>query len=409
MKQEQKRKEAVPDMTLGQWLIQKTDTPAWRMGKVKGYKHFSDNRIQEMINAIGKGKLFSQIRELEREGLIRADWQDMNRDIRTVHFPVENMDKLYIREGIENPKERCKRLCAMVEEHAGQTDTSWLKKYYDDLTEQLCQGKPNLAEDEKLFLALDGISRIEKDTWKRVFSIQVFGNSKLFEQKYEKKVLKVLKEYSPLYKEEMSDDQLLAEHGIMSYSQTLQWKGSVSYGLDIGAVIDTSFMEYGTILNAQTLVHARPVSMDAVRKVMTVENKANYESAVYDREILYIFVHGFPSPKERIFLQQLNDIVKPGTEFYHWGDMDYGGIRIFQFIKEKIFPDVQPYGMNREDYIRAMEENRECLIPLSEEKRTKLEHMDAGVLDELKQCILAYGYEIEQESQLILSNANHAL
>ena len=39
-------------------------------------------------------------------------------------------------------------------------------------------------------------------------------------------------------------------------------------------------------------------------------------------------------------------------------------------------------------------------IPLEKEKRKKIEDMEAGPLDELKNCILEKGMEIEQESLL---------
>lgn len=47
---------------------------------------------------------------------------------------------------------------------------------------------------------------------------------------------------------------------------------------------------------------AKPVKLSGVRRIMTIENKANYESMAYAEDTLYIFCHGFFSPKERRFL-----------------------------------------------------------------------------------------------------------
>ncbi|MFR7668687.1 MAG: hypothetical protein ACLU00_09415 [Mediterraneibacter faecis] len=52
----------------------------------------------------------------------------------------------------------------------------------------------------------------------------------MFERIYQGAVIEALK-YSPLYEEGMSDDEILAAHGILSYSQTLEWKGAVEYCL----------------------------------------------------------------------------------------------------------------------------------------------------------------------------------
>ena len=48
---------------------------------------------------------------------------------------------------------------------------------------------------------------------------------------------------------------MLAAHGILSYSQTLEWKGRVICTLDDGHVIDTGSHIYGAVLNAKTLEH----------------------------------------------------------------------------------------------------------------------------------------------------------
>lgn len=61
-------------------------------------------------------------------------------------------------------------------------------------------------------------------------------------------------------------------HGILSYSQTLEWKGAVEYcmtdrnGTAIEKKIDTSLNYYGTVINAQTLEHAVPNLRNSVEK-----------------------------------------------------------------------------------------------------------------------------------------------
>ena len=72
--------------------------------------------------------------------------------------------------------------------------------------------------------------------------------------------------------------------------------------------------------------HALPVYLEGVKQIITIENKANYEDMQYNPEILYIYVQGFPSPKERRFLDDLMKIAPQNIKVSHWGDMDYGGI-----------------------------------------------------------------------------------
>lgn len=192
------------------------------------------------------------------------------------------------------------------------------------------------------------------------------------------------------------EDRILTEFGILSYSQTLELKGSLQYKIiEEENLTDTSSQIYGTVINAQTLSNGDPVSINGVKSIITIENKACYEERKYNSEVLYIYVHGFPSLKEREFLRKLVQIAPEDTKYFHWGDMDYGGIRIFQYLKQQLFPKLMPMFMDKETYETSI--NKGYGIPLEEAKRKKLEQLEAGVLEELKQSILENGLEVEQE------------
>ena len=98
------------------------------------------------------------------------------------------------------------------------------------------------------------------------------------------------------------------------------------------------------------------------------------------------------------FLKQLCAVAPENCEFYHWGDMDFGGISIFQFIRKKVFPELKPYRMGEKDFKEALEKG--AGIPLKASTREKLEKKDAGLLAELKEVILQTGMTIEQERLL---------
>ena len=286
---------------------------------------------------------------------------------------------------------------------------SCLFAYCNHVLEQLNKGNTkelSKAEDEEFLKCLKALADLKEPEWKRVFSSKVFEKknditpSKVFERIYQGVVIEALK-YSPQYEEGMSDDEILAAHGILSYSQTLEWKGAVEYcmtdrnGTAIEKKIDTSLNYYGTVLNAQTLEHAVPSLRNSVEKIIVIENKANYESMEYDPKVLYIFCHGYFSPKEVRFLQMLMKTAPEEIQCYHWGDMDYGGIQIFLYNEKNIFPNLIPWKMDVPSYKAALE--KEKGIKLCSKKQKKLEALNAGKLEVLKQCILENKMEIEQE------------
>lgn len=421
--------------TLIQWLIGQIDGNAYRAGHLSGKKHFKvDEKLLRTLG--GRESLLSQAREIQKDPVlgksekIAFQWRDMNGDIQVIHCAVDSMPELCRREGIEDPRARQLRYIRVLKGWQEKSEDSWLSGYYGDEIRKLEEGhcskttQENL-EDGQLYRCLDALIHLEEPVEKPIFSARVFRKvklpeenltpSKIFRKKYESRVISILKNYSPEYAEGMSDDELLAAHSVLSYAQTLEWKGALIYSLprnarsegvcidepadrrmfDTEAEINSAQNLYGTMINAQTLEQAVPRALPGVRRVYIIENKANYEKLKFREDELYIFCHGFFSPKEVRFLKNIEMAADPGTEYYHWGDMDYGGIRIFQFNKSHIFPGLKPYKMNRETYERAVAAG--AGVPIEDGKRRKLEKLDAGELKELQACILERGLEIEQE------------
>ena len=387
-------------MKLTEYLIRSADGEAYRSGRLKGMRHpAADGR---MIRAVGgRRALVEEAKELERAGLVQVEWKDMGADIKCFDYPVSAIPELCRRAGLEDPRARQLRHLAAARKWAQDAEGTFLAAYYGELVRRLGEGKevkdPDM-EDERFFLCLNRTAKIENSVWRRQFSSEVLGDSKLFEKKYQRRVITVLRNHSPLSEEGMTDDDILRVHGIRTYSQTLEWKGPLVYRIDGGEEIGTSLNVFGTVLNAQTLEHAGPVSLPGIRRIMLIENKANYESVPYREDTLYVYCHGFFSPKELRFLGGLREAADGGTEYLHWGDMDLGGIRIFFYNQRKLFPELKPYRMDRDAYENAIAAG--AGIPLAKEKREKLERMEAGSLNGLKSCILEKGLEIEQESLL---------
>ena len=390
----QKMKE---EPSLIRWLIRSIDGDAYRAGRLSGMKHPKVD--QRMIDATGGMRLLiAQVEELEEAGLLKAEKRNLGADLVKLEYPVSIMPELCRRAGIEDPRKRQIRYIAKTQVWLKETEGTYLEPYYRSVLKRLEEGQdvrnPDM-EDDAFFRCLNAIPTLEKPMWRHVFSASVLGDSKLFERQYETRVLTVLTDRSPLYVEGMTNTEVLSAHGILTYSQTLEWKGPLCYCLDGETVIDSSDCRYGTVINAQTLEHARPYALPSVKKVIVIENKANYEDMQYRDDTLFVYCHGFFSPKETEFLRKITDVAVPGIQYLHWGDMDLGGIRIFLYNRKQIFPELRPYRMNREEFERALSEG--AGISLKKDKRENLEKMDAGELEDLKMCILETGKEIEQE------------
>ncbi len=389
---------------LTKYLIQTADGPAYRSGNLDGMRHpVVDGK---MIRAAGgMKKLIEEADELEKAGLIRTERKNLGADIVRIHYPASAIPKLCRCAGVEDPRERQLRWIRTAGKWAGEAEGTFLEPYYEVLLRRLAAGqdvkKPDM-EDEDFFRCLNRAAAVDTPVWRRQFSKEVLHDSKLFEKKYQDKVVTVLDQYSPLVEEGMTADDILRVHGIKTYSQTLEWKGPLIYRIGNGSPIDSSVNIFGTVINAQTLEQAVPAAAPGIRRILLIENKANYESMDFRADTLYIYCHGFFSPKELKFLGTLTEIAGENTEYLHWGDMDLGGIRIFLYNQRKLFPGLKPYRMDEAEYKAAVEGG--AGIPLKKEKKEKLQKLDAGCLEKLKRLILENEMEIEQESLLSAEN-----
>ena len=420
MKQERTKQKI---QSLSRYIIEKAECDSYRAGTRSKQWHIEAD--QKLLDAVGgRSVLLRQAGELEKltgiSGKIIVKWKAVRTEIEKITVSSDAIPLLCQVEQIEDPRERQLSQMELAESWKSLVaQADWLIPYYDHILERLNSGKlvkdvPGL-EDPLFFLFLNKTAEERKPLYRRAFSAQVctiwngiaqtkqseskITPTKRFEKIYQSAVLSVLKQYSPLYEEGMSDEELLTAHGILTYAQTLEFKGAVSYRIDDGPAISTAAQIYGTMFNKQTLENAVPISIVGIRQIMTIENKANYEKMQFRPDTLYIFCHGFFSPPERKFLSRVVELAGTDTEYFHWGDMDYGGIRIFKFLQKNLFPKLKPWKMDVTDYKMALQMG--ASISLETDKRERFEQMDAGVLTPLKEAILKNGKEIEQELLLL--------
>ena len=409
--------------SLSRYIIEKAECDSYRAGTRSKQWHIEAD--QKLLDAVGgRSVLLRQAGDLEKltgiSGKIIVKWKAVRTEIEKITVSSDAIPLLCQVEQIEDPRERQLSQMELTESWKSRVaQADWLIPYYDHILERLNSGKlvkdvPGL-EDPLFFLFLNKTAEERKPLYRRAFSAQVctiwngiaqtkqseskITPTKRFEKIYQSAVLSVLKQYSPLYEEGMSDEELLTAHGILTYAQTLEFKGAVSYRIDDGPAISTAAQIYGTMFNKQTLENAVPISIVGIRQIMTIENKANYEKMQFRPDTLYIFCHGFFSPPERKFLSRVVALAGTDTEYFHWGDMDYGGIRIFKFLQKNLFPKLKPWKMDVTDYKMALQMG--ASISLETDKRERFEQMDAGVLTPLKEAILKNGKEIEQELLLL--------
>ena len=355
---------------------------------------------QEDFNRAGKSELLEEARMLEQRGLVQIKWLEYGNDIEKITYCLKQAGQFYELSGLTPKWERIQEERQTLCRWSKQAQTGWLKAYYEDQAASLEKGKQSSdlqKYGEQLFICLNAVEKLKEPVYQRVFSVAVLGSTKVFENVLRTRVVSILSAYHPDVDEAMNDKEILSQVYLEEYAQELAVKGNLKIIL-MGKEISLADFYYGTVLNTKTLRHAEVPAGQNIRKIITVENKANYVSMPYEEETLIIFSHGFFSPLDCEFLRKLLAVL-PDVEFYHTGDLDYGGIRIFRHIREHVCPRVRPLSMDADQYDHYIQYGYE----IKPETLKKLEDMRGTepLMEELIEHMIKGKMGIEQECFLI--------
>jgi hypothetical protein len=364
--------------------------------------------IREFINSI--------VRELEAEEIIGFEWLKFEKGniIEKVWLRLENIDAAYREAGRASKSHRALVILQMVRELKEHISLPWVKQYLEDTEANIETHKsasPFLPEDERgaqaVLNALKVIDAHHNEEYlERVFSLKCFGDSKFFEKQVRKRVVNILKRYLPGDLdgiEPPSDDEILAQIGIVSSPEQIDFCGGMVSTL-AGKCVDFSVFKQGIAVNSYTAQEMEIVALKSIQKVLFIENKANYLDYLLKKRAeneLVIFHGGFYSPVKGMFFQKIYEIGKrDGVSFYHWGDIDAGGFRMFNRLKTNIIPGLQPYLMDKSAFLSK----KQYWLPFDEKYGSILEGMlgkdEFAEFWEVIGVMLTFKSKLEQEAFL---------
>lgn len=355
---------------------------------------------EEDYQRCGKSKFIEEAKELEAKGLVSLKWVIRGSDIKKIEFSMKQMDQFYELVGREPKWKQIERTKEQLENELQAVSKEWIKKYYEDLLYRSDpKNKLKMPKNvEFYFPVFRGLDKLDAPVYKRIFSRTYMKNSKAFEKDAESHIISQARKFCEDVEEEMDKTQVLSQIYIEEYSQEMEVKGPLCIRLQKDGIYETINLKqyfYGTVLNSETLENAEILSeQPEIQRIITIENKANFVSAPYEKHTLYIFTHGYFSPRERRFLQKLNAVVQSqNVEFYHSGDLDYGGIKIYEYIKNKIFDRLQPLQMDVVTYRKYLKYGEK----ISGETLEKLKKVELPEFQNLIHEMLKEQMAVEQE------------
>lgn len=383
----------------------------WRSEKSgnKGFGNFQkiykkDN--SEMRNCV------EEVIRLQENNYIEVEWYQDKVEPTHMKFSLEKKNLFYEMAGITPKEQRIAEYSRWVQQKLSEARKGWIRNYYEKILKSLEKGKISKdleenyepiyqTENAELFQCLDELNLLDELTYVRVFSKKVFHNSKKFEKTYKKKIISRMNEWGEegFFKETPEKD-ILRLMNLDDYSTTLSVKGALCVKIN-GEEINYSKFSYGCDINTKMLEEMEILKEQKIKKVITVENKANFVSMPMEEETLIIFTHGFLAPLECKVLKELEAILPEETKYYHTGDLDLGGIRIFKFIKNSIFSKLEPMNMDAAIYEKYLSYGEVLDAKVANDYWKKVEKEKCEPFVELIDKMLENKLIIEQEAFLI--------
>ncbi len=282
---------------------------------------------------------------------------------------IENVDVLYEYVGSVNPKIENEKI---VEYLIGIQLDDFLYKFKKFVLNQI-ETKytfpktffSNAEELKTIIHIIQEIIALDDEVMKRDFSVRVLGDSKKFKNKYEAKVINIIKEFDP-NAENIDKEDILKNYNIVSnYSYTLI-KHKLLFKLG-DAVIDLNKLPYDFALSNHMIRDLEIMKTDII-KVITVENLTTFYGL--NEDALIIYLAGFHNNIKQQLLKKIYETY-PNAIYLHFSDIDFGGFWIYHNLKVKTGIPFKPYKMS----IKELEDNKKNLKKLTVNDVNRLESL----------------------------------
>jgi hypothetical protein len=370
----------------------------------------------DVENPIARETFNSMILELSQKGLISYEWLKYEKDniIDKVWLDIACVNSSYALIGRKAKRAVLDNLLFQVKDILSKSTSEWIIRFFEEIVQSI-ETKNSIAgllpsDEEQAYSVLKAINSIQslgdEGCLERVFSLRFFGDSKYFEKKLRAKVVGIIRKYylGLDASEEVSDDDLLMQVGIYHSPDMIDFKGGIS-GRIAETDINFSAFLHGISINAETVRDLEITGTGNVSKVLFIENKANFidfNMKNSDSTIMTVFHGGFYSPCKGLFFKKLYyAALDKNIEFYHWGDIDLGGFKIFKRLKFNIIPEIKPYLMDKEAFVSKIEYAAMFDSQYADKLKQLLEDNQYSEFWDVLKFMIENGIKLEQESFLI--------
>lgn len=293
---------------------------------------------------------------LEEQGLISIKWHQ-----KKVGYMIERISLR--QESVENAYSYLKRTPKKEYAH---TNLMILESYKDQhevldhfisYLQERMRSNQSVSQyfdlkDEKglkiLLTALEGILTNTQECYMRELSMRLFQDSKILEG-LEGKVKTILLSFDSRNQWLQDKESILAEYNIFKNPSYVMLKGCGQFQMENSA-INLKDLPHGVGINSKDLEIIKIVPEENIKAVITIENLTVF-NRFEQAGALLIYLGGYHNTARRKLLLTIYKQY-PHIPFYHWGDIDVGGIRIFNDLVYKTQIPFMPLYMEKPTLVK---------------------------------------------------------
>ncbi len=334
------------------------------------------------------------VENMERAGIVEVDRQE-NGVVRRVYLNLAKLNDAYCRVEREPKRQRQLRAEGILRSHS--ECGGCVGRYCDEQLQRLRQNKnlrycDGLEELSSIIKILSAIEKVDHETYERDFSVRVLGDSKAFGV-LKNKIISILTKYGDYPDGEVPDKEtVLEELNIMPNPGHVFFKGGGILDLT-GQRLDCRCLCGDIGVSSALLDSINSIEVTASR-VITIENLTTF-NAFSDRDFFAIYLGGYHNAVRRRFIKRIYDQNRQ-KQFFHYGDIDAGGLHILLHLRRKTGIDFKPYKMD----IATLSSNLALIKPLSDNDSRRLRELGSrySEFSELIEYMLKNKCKLEQEA-----------
>lgn len=307
---------------------------------------------------------------LESEKLIQLDWK-YERIIRinaiaTTETWINIRTILGVKEKKQRKQDEIDFYTTFYEDINSEQIVKEFCKYQIERLENDKKAEYHQEDSKNIISLLDFILKNKNEILERELSISVLANSKKWEEKYKRKVLKVLRQSGHFdyiiencANEKEINKIILEECNVYSNPSYVYFKGNGKIIFENGECF-TVYPDIPFALYSPSISKIMSFEIED-SKIMTIENLTSF-NRIKESETFFIFLSGYHNSVKQKFLEKIYQ-QNSNKIYFHFGDIDPDGFFILENLKKKTHIDFNPYKMGIEElekystFSKALEDN----------------------------------------------------